>query len=175
MTQLTDLQRTLLSTAAARADRSLLPAPDTLDVAPHRVRKAAKRLIDLGFAKEKEVADESASWRAAGESWLGAFITDAGRDQVALSEAGGTDGVLPTSPEPAPVPSIAAVKRRTKSDIVIDLLSRADGASIEEIVDATGWQSHTTRAVLTGLRKKGHAVVKSGERGATRYRIEASA
>jgi DNA-binding IclR family transcriptional regulator len=43
---------------------------------------------------------------------------------------------------------------------VIDLLRRADGATIVDLSEATGWLPHTTRAALTGLRKRGYAVVR---------------
>jgi len=33
-----------------------------------------------------------------------------------------------------------------------------DGATLAELVAATGWLPHTTRAALTGLRKRGYAV-----------------
>ena len=41
---------------------------------------------------------------------------------------------------------------------VIGLLERDHGATIEELMAATGWLAHTTRAALTGLRKRGYAV-----------------
>jgi hypothetical protein len=40
---------------------------------------------------------------------------------------------------------------------------------------ATGWLPHTTRAALTGLRKKGHVIEKTKRDDATCYRIEAVA
>ena len=43
---------------------------------------------------------------------------------------------------------------------MIDLLRRADGAGIVDLTEATGWLPHTTRAALTGLRKRGYAVVR---------------
>lgn len=46
----------------------------------------------------------------------------------------------------------------TKSGVVLDLLMRPDGCSLDALAEATGWQPHTIRAVLTGLRKKGHAL-----------------
>ncbi len=49
-------------------------------------------------------------------------------------------------------------KRTTKIDKVIALLKRPQGATLDEMVKATGWLPHTTRAALTGLKKKGHAI-----------------
>ncbi|PLK26694.1 DUF3489 domain-containing protein [Novosphingobium sp. TH158] len=63
----------------------------------------------------------------------------------------------------------------SKRDAVIALLSRPEGASIDEMVAATGWLPHTTRAMLTGLRKKGHAITRDKVDGITRYRMTAAA
>jgi DNA-binding IclR family transcriptional regulator len=55
---------------------------------------------------------------------------------------------------------------------VIELLRRAGGATIVDLTQATGWLPHTTRAALTGLRKRGYAVIR--ERigaGDSAYRI----
>jgi hypothetical protein len=63
----------------------------------------------------------------------------------------------------------------SKQALLHDLLTRERGASLEELATATGWLPHTTRAALTGLRKRGFAVDKAKVEGTTRYRIEASA
>lgn len=52
----------------------------------------------------------------------------------------------------------------SKSARVLAMLHRKEGATLAELVEATGWQPHTTRAVLTGLRKKGHGIER-GKRG----------
>lgn len=49
-------------------------------------------------------------------------------------------------------------KRESKADLVLGLLRRPEGATIDQLVAATGWLRHTTRAALTGLKKKGHVV-----------------
>lgn len=49
----------------------------------------------------------------------------------------------------------------TKAGQLEKLLKTVKGASLEEMVLATGWQSHSCRAFLTGLRKKGHNVVRA--------------
>jgi hypothetical protein len=66
--------------------------------------------------------------------------------------------------------------RRTKADTIIDLLHRPTGASVAELTKATGWQPHSVRAALTGLRKKGREIDRAkDDRGVTRYRIVAEA
>jgi len=68
----------------------------------------------------------------------------------------------------------ASGQHASKIGLVLELLSRADGATIEQIVEATGWLTHTTRAALTGLRKKGHVIISEKREGASRvYRVEA--
>ena len=59
----------------------------------------------------------------------------------------------------------------TKQAAILSLLRRAKGASIAELTSAIGWQAHSVRAALTGLRKRGHDIERSVESGASRYRI----
>ncbi len=62
--------------------------------------------------------------------------------------------------------------KTTKTDAVIRLLRRSSGATIAQIQKATGWQPHSVRAALTGLRKKGHDVQRDkNAKGVTVYRI----
>ena len=55
---------------------------------------------------------------------------------------------------------------------MLELLHRDGGASLDDLTAATGWLPHTTRAVLTGLRKKGHQIEgRKGEDGRNTYRM----
>jgi len=65
--------------------------------------------------------------------------------------------------------------RQTKTDQVLDLLRRPDGATLEQLVAATGWLPHTARAALTGLKKKGHTLMSEKPDGVRRYKIEVGA
>ena len=62
-------------------------------------------------------------------------------------------------------------RRGSKKDLVLGLLRRPEGATLDDLVTATGWLPHTTRAALTGLRKKGHVVEKTKRDDATCYRV----
>ena len=85
-----------------------------------------------------------------------------------LSDAEAGAPPLPTSltSPPAPKPATGA-----KTTAVIALLERGEGATLAELIAATGWLPHTTRAALTGLRKKGHAIERSKRGDETCYRI----
>jgi hypothetical protein len=66
--------------------------------------------------------------------------------------------------------------RTTKAAAVEKLLQRKAGASIDQIAKATGWQTHTCRAFLSGLRKKGRDVAReTGNDGRGIYRIASAA
>jgi uncharacterized protein DUF3489 len=67
--------------------------------------------------------------------------------------------------------SRAAPRAGTKLAEVIDLLSREQGATIAELIAATNWLSHTTRAALTGLRKRGYEIERVRSDRITSYRI----
>jgi hypothetical protein len=65
----------------------------------------------------------------------------------------------------------SAPPRQTKIGGVIALLEREQGATLDEMVKATGWLPHTTRAALTGLKKKGHTIERDKRNDVTCYRI----
>ena len=70
---------------------------------------------------------------------------------------------------------------RTRADskqaLVIGLLQRPEGATIAQIMQATGWQQHTVRGTLAGTLKKrlGLTITSTKEAGGQRvYRIESA-
>ena len=65
-----------------------------------------------------------------------------------------------------------APRSGSKAAEIVDLLERGEGATIDDLIAATGWLPHTTRAALTGLRKRGYEIVRSRSDDVTRYRIE---
>ena len=71
--------------------------------------------------------------------------------------------------------AVVSTVRPTKTVIVTKLLSRPRGASLGDINSVTGWQAHTIRAFLTGLRRKGVSLNREQRKdGATSYRISKS-
>jgi hypothetical protein len=46
----------------------------------------------------------------------------------------------------------------TKQEAVLTLLRRAEGATVAQVMEATGWAQHTVRGFFAGLKKKGHMV-----------------
>lgn len=62
----------------------------------------------------------------------------------------------------------------SKQALVVQLLSRFEGATLPNLIEATAWLPHTMRAALTGLRKRGFAIERATlEGGQSAYRIAA--
>lgn len=59
----------------------------------------------------------------------------------------------------------------TKHSQVIDLLSREGGATLEAMSTKVGWLPHSTRAFMTGLKKKGYVIDSEKVAGVRYYRI----
>jgi hypothetical protein len=175
LTRLTDIQLVLLATAVSRDNGSLLPPPETLGEGPARIRKAVQSLIRRGLAIESDLVADADAWRTEGDRAVGVMIADAGRAAIAVDPDEPASDVLAGGATSAPqtlsaetVPSPA----RTKTVMVLDLLRREAGATLNELIEATGWLPHTTRAALTGLRKKGHAIVRGKRDDVTYYTLD---
>ena len=80
----------------------------------------------------------------------------------------------PAATDPASsAPKTVDSSSRPESKIVQvnRLLERVEGATLAELVEATGWLPHTTRAALTGLKKKGKVITKRKRDDVTCYFI----
>jgi hypothetical protein len=189
--KLTDAQLVMLSAAAQREDRCLA-APDKLKGAI--LTKVGEKLVKLGLVREVRAKAGIPIWRRddAGQSYA-VKLTAAGLKAVAVDD-GSEDAIARReAPQPQARPSRDAT-RPSGSDIVgeraksltpragsklgrvIDLLQRSEGATIPNLIEATGWLPHTTRAALTGLRKRGYAVARErADGGDSVYRIASPA
>ena len=64
------------------------------------------------------------------------------------------------------------IKASTKGAMVTKILARERGATVLEMGKATGWQPHSCRAFLTGLRKKFTIVKEQRSDGKLAYRLQ---
>lgn len=77
-------------------------------------------------------------------------------------------------PAAASTPPASTARPVANSAIAKKLLARARGATIAEMQAATGWQAHSARAFLSGLRKAGRTLAKEERKsGETSYRLVA--
>jgi hypothetical protein len=182
MTQLSDTQAIILSAAAQRPERIALPLPDSL-----RGGAAAKvvgTMIAKGLLQEVEVNSRQGEpvWRETGDGHGTTLVaTDAGLaaigiepDETETAPASATETPLV---DPAPdAPSEAAQSTRTpragtKQAALIAMLRAPEGATIEEITTATGWQAHTVRGAIAGALKKKLSLDVTSEKVEGRGRV----
>lgn len=60
-----------------------------------------------------------------------------------------------------------APQRITTPMRLLELLQTGSGASLEDMTNVTGWQPHSVRAAMTGLRRQGHVIEKHVEGNTT--------
>ena len=147
-TKLTDAQQLMLNAAAQREDRILAMPPNLKGGA---AQKVAAKLIAAGLVKEVKAKSGEPAWRRDAESGQ-AFA-------LKLTAAGLKANASDVGPV-AHTTTASAPRDGSKISHVIGLLQREDGATLDEVVAATGWLPHTSRAALTGLRKRGYAIEK---------------
>ena len=123
---------------------------------PLTVKRTLGRLLKRGFIVASEAHE------AAGET--GHELTPAGYEAVGMTS--------PALVHPAVTDDAATPTPMSKREHVLALLKRAEGASLAELIAATGWLPHTTRAALSRLRSAGQVLDKTKRAdGATAYRI----
>ncbi len=171
MTKLTDLQTILLSGASQHEGGNLLPIAAGVSADASRIGKAIGALLKHGYAEETPDAPPSQVWRSDGDLRFGAVITNAGLVAIGIEPEG--VALAGEAGQGTPAGSDAGVARPTKTALVLAMLQRDQGATLADLVEVTGWLPHTTRAALTGLRKKGHALVKGKRAEVTCYRVGA--
>lgn len=171
MPKLNDTHLILLANAAQQDGGRLHPLPASLlenDTTRARADKAIEQLIGCGLVEEREAVSAAEICRKDGDIGYGLFITAIGLTAIGLGREP-NDGAAP----PPLAPSTPKAERQTKSGAVLALVERNEGATLAELIAATGWLPHTTRAALTRLRKKGHAIEKSKRGDVTCYKVAA--
>lgn len=198
--KLTDSALVLLSAASTRTHHMVLPAPTSVRARGKALEKVLTKLLRLGLVEECAAQSPDQAWRHDEDGrGVGLRITRPGRDALGLADgseaatgtatpnAGSGDDALDgdgprttrstrrnrkaasarhTSP-PAP-----GIKPGTKQARLIGRLRRRQGATVSDLARLLGWQPHTVRAALTGLRKKGLEVTGTKtDRGTTIYRV----
>ncbi|MGD9923118.1 MAG: DUF3489 domain-containing protein [Pseudorhodoplanes sp.] len=185
MPKLTDNQLIVLSKAAAR--------DDGVAVAPHGMSKAAAAKVGSSLVARKLMRESRSKpgmpvWREAEGRNISLMITRAGRDAIGVeedampSDRSGLEATRAGAAVETQKASVAEKLRQhligaapragSKQALIVDLLSKEGGVTIDALIKATGWLPHTTRAALTGLRKRGFAVERIPHApGASLYRI----
>ena len=100
-------------------------------------------------------------------------ITSAGFEAIGIDAKPDSDAVATAS-----VATTGTRRAGTKQAMLIDLLRRKDGTTLDEMVAATGWQAHSVRGVMSAALKKKLGLTITSEKIEGRgrvYRIAAGA
>jgi hypothetical protein len=182
MAKLTDTHLIILSQAAARDD-GLAVVPEGLDKAA--AAKVAASLVACKLMREVRSKPEMPVWHEDQEGrGTSLVITREGQDAIGIEKTENDSSKEATRPKQSRRgvgrhPSsrhrstkVDEPRSGSKQALIIKMLSRKSGATLEALVEATGWLPHTTRAALTGLRKRGYSVLLDRQDGkASHYRI----
>ena len=175
MTTLTETQSLILSAAAQRQGNLALPLPKSLVGAAAKM--AVTKMIERGWLEEVDANLRRGEplWRETGDGHGTTLVaTDA--------------GLLAVGIEPVVVQTMAAIRERAKAEpvpeakrpnpragtkqaLLIEMLQRPGGATMEEIVAATGWQAHTARGAMSGALGKKLGLVVTSSKDAERGRV----
>jgi DNA-binding MarR family transcriptional regulator len=185
MPKLTDTQLVILSAAAQRHDSAILPLPKSLKVPKAAATTVLKSLLKNGLVAERPAAVNEPHWRKSKDGGRRALvITEDGLQAIGVEVDKKTSTQFrsakqkpkqrsrPAERKPCVAkPSPAMVRPGTKQALLIDLLKRKKGATIETVVETLGWLPHTVRAALTRLRQQDFQIERVREDGVSRYRI----
>jgi len=188
MPKLSDTQALILTAAAQREGRNVLPLPGSL-----RGGAAAKvvgALLSRGLIAETTIDSETKADTALNRIWRNdedgrailLHITDAGLAAIGIepegdnAPVGANEAPSAEAPKDAPAETKAAPKARklregTKQAQLIAMLRAPDGATIAEIVTATGWQPRTVRGAFAGALKKKLGLEVTSEKVEGRGRV----
>jgi len=89
------------------------------------------------------------------------------------SKAGANKTKQISASDTEPTVTAGASKAPSKQHRLAELVVRDEGATLDQMIAVTGWLPHTTRAALTGLKKKGYAISSDKVNGVRTYRAVA--
>jgi hypothetical protein len=169
VTKLTETQTIILSAGAQRPDNIALPMPKGLHGAAAKM--TITKMIEHGWLQEVDANLRRGEplWRETGDGHgTTLVVTDAGllaigiEPVVAKTMAAIREHAAKASEAPQPTP-----RSGTKQAMLIEMLQTAEGATIGEIVAATGWLAHTARGAMSGAlgKKLGLVVTSEKEEG----------
>ena len=176
MMKLTETQTTILTAGSQRPDNIAMPLPKGL--AGAAAKMAVTKMIERGWLREVDANLRRGEplWRETGDGHgTTLVVTDAGLLAIgiepAMTQRISADHKCAGDTTPIKQPIQRA---GTKQAMLIALLQAPEGATMDAIMGATGWQSHTVRGAMSGaLGKKLGLVVTSAKEGdgARVYRI----
>ncbi|MCW5713442.1 MAG: DUF3489 domain-containing protein [Bauldia sp.] len=147
------------------------------DEGPLTLRATHAAAAALGIDSEPAAPAAEEASQAAAEPVGTGGATPATAATEAAGVPANTEGA-DSQPEPSSAPTEPTageespkVRAGTKQALLIEMLRRADGTTIEEVMAATGWQAHTVRGAMAGALKKKLGLELTSEKVEGRGRI----
>jgi len=138
------------------------------DTAPTGAGTTAPRDQDVPASEPAQAAPTRATLatlRDAAQRVLDAWDDEANQRYDLADAMDALRGILATPARAAREPGAPRKPREgTKQDTVLALLRREEGATIAQIIEATGWQQHTVRGFFAGLKRRQGISVVAAER-----------
>jgi len=173
MTKLTETQTLILSTGAQRPENIALPLPNRL--AGAAAKMAVSNMIERGWLQEVDanLRRNEPLWRETGDGHgTTLVVTDAGLLAIGIEPVVvGTVAANREHAVEAPAPKQPIVRSGTKQALLIAMLQEPEGATMEAIVAATGWQAHSARGAISGALGKKLGLVVTSAREESRGRV----
>ena len=173
MTKLTETQTNILTAGAQRPDNIALPLPKGL--AGAAAKMAVTKMIERGLLQEVEANLRRGEplWRETGDGHgTTLVVTDAGLLAIGIEPVVvQTKVVIHERDAEAPAAKVPNQRAGTKQAMLIEMLQAPTGTTMDEIVAATGWLSHTARGAMSGALGKKLGLVVTSEKDAIRGRV----
>lgn len=173
MSKLTETQTLILSAGAQRSENIALPLPKGIVGAAAKM--TVTKMIERGWLQEVDANLRRGEplWRETGDGHgTTLVVTDAGLLAIGIEpEVVKTVVAIHNHAAEAPAPKVPVIREGTKQATLIAMLRTRDGATIEEIMAATGWLSHTIRGAMAGALKKKLGLEVSSEKNEARGRV----
>jgi len=177
MTILTETQTLILRAGAQRPENIALPLPKGL--AGAAAKMAVTKMIERGWLREVDanLCRNEPLWRETGDGHgTTLVVSEAGLLMIEIAPATANPlSAIRGSAKTQLVAKPPTPRARIKQALLIAMLRRPDGATMEEILAATQWLAHTARGAISGVMKKklGLVVTSAKTEGCgTVYRID---
>ena len=150
-----------------------MPLPKGL--AGAAAKMAVNRMIALGWLQEVDanLRRNEPLWRETGDGHgTTLVVTDAGLLAIGIKPVVvKTTTAIHENASEAPAPKLPKPRTGTKQAMLIGLLQASEGATMDEIVAATGWLAHSARGAMSGALGKKLGLIVTSEKDATRGRV----
>ncbi len=157
-TTLTATQQAILAHAHQHTDGKI-------EWLPENSKGGARQKVLDGLFNRALITKTASNW----------FIAAEGYDALGVPRKSAEKASAPDLTDAPAITKTPRARENSKQAQMIEMLKRPDGATLNQLVEATGWQSHTVRGAMAGSLKKklGLTIISEKATGQDRtYRIQ---